>query len=127
MEIIQYGADHYHWRSQEGSTIINQLYHKYGLEGVNMSYTMQDYIKDLTKENLNLLDPKERLERLNAKEHLEGLDPKELLEELDPKERLEGLGPRERLEGLDPKDLIEKLKQDGISLEEIKKLLKTKS
>lgn len=113
-EKVQYGATHYHWHSQESSTIMNKLYHNYGLEGVNMPYTMQDYIKDLTKENLSLLNPHERLE---------GLTPQEILKEFNPKDRMEGLAPKDRMEGLNPKDLIKKLKQDGVSLEEIKKLL----
>lgn len=95
-ETVQYGAKHYHWYSKNNSTIMNQLYYKYGLEGVDMPYTMQDYYRDFTKENLNLLAPEERME---------------------------GLAPEERMEGLDPKDLITKLKQEGVSIEEIKKLL----
>ncbi len=48
----------------DGSTVINQLLEKYSLEGLTMSYTMEQFRKKYVKAHLSDLDPEERLKGL---------------------------------------------------------------
>jgi hypothetical protein len=82
---VRYGAEHYRQRSGETSTLLYRLLEQYRKEGLSMPYTMQDFIRDFTKEHLKDLSPEERLAGLSRKERLAGLSPEEkaaLLEEL---------------------------------------------
>jgi len=107
-EKVQYGVENYQWRRSDNSTIINQLYHHYRVEGIAMSYTFQDYYRDFTKENLGLLTAEERLEGLPVEE------------------RLKGLPVEERLKGLPPRLLLQSLSADEIEAY-LKKLRKKKT
>jgi hypothetical protein len=88
-EQVGYGAEHYQKRSERTSTLLDQLFEGYQGEGIAMSYTMEDFLKDYIKEKLKKLTPEER------REALQGLSPEERLEGLSPEKRLEGLSPEE--------------------------------
>lgn len=90
---VGFGAQHYRRRSQETSTLLEQLFQGYQREGMAMPYTMADWKRDYITEHFKELTPEDR---------------RKALEGLSPKERLEGLSPEELLEGLSP-DAIEKL------------------
>lgn len=49
-----------------------------------MSYTIEDFHRDLIKEYLHLLPPEERLK---------GLPPESIFQQFSPEERLKGLPP----------------------------------
>lgn len=92
---FQYAQRHHHWRNPETSTVINQMYQHYTIEGVFMPYTMEDYRRDAkqfliqqVRENLDMV--------------LEELPPEEIVKRLSPKTRLQGLSPETRLQGLSP-------------------------
>ena len=95
-EKIRFALDHYRWRMDDGSPVINQLLQKYSLEGINMPYTMEQFRKEYIKA------------------HLKELDPEEVLSKFGPAERLKGLEPAERLKGLKMEEIetyLEKLKK----------------
>jgi hypothetical protein len=125
---VEYALNHYRKRDPDTSSLIDRLLVQYGKEGLNMTYTIKQFKKDLIdeimgepesreeinarltlEEKLKDVDPREVMERFDPKDRIEGLDPKQRLEGLDPKQRLEGLDPKQRLEGLDPKQRLEGL------------------
>jgi len=94
-ENVKYGALHSR-RSGEMSTLLNDLFRKYEIEGFAMPYTVEDYRKDYVREHIDKLPPEERLR---------GIPPEERLRGLSPEERLRGLPPEERLRGLSEEEL----------------------
>jgi len=104
-EKVQYGADHYQWRRQNYSKLINKLYQYYHIEGIAMPYTWEDFEREYDQELLERLTPEERLKGLPAEERLKGL-PVEA--------RLKGLPVEARLKGLPAKEIeayLKKLRQ----------------
>lgn len=57
-ERVAYGASHYQKRTNEMSTILNQLFDTYHVEGIEMPYTMEDFRRDYTREHVDLYPPK---------------------------------------------------------------------
>jgi len=95
-EHVQFGASHYQWHIQQLSTIVQELYTRYRLEGITMPYTTNDYYAELTRAHLNLLTPQERMK------------------DLSPEERVKDLLPEERVKDLSPNDIMELLLSDDI-------------
>ncbi len=100
LEHVQYGVSHYRWRRNDLSTVLNNLFEFYQVEGLTMPYTVEDYKRDLKEEVLAKLTPEERLRGLSVEEILRELQLEELLKRLSPEKRLTGLPPEERLKGL---------------------------
>ena len=75
---VMFALEHYRWRMEDGSTVINQLLEKYSLEGIAMPYTMEQFRKDYIKAHLTELDPEDRLRGLKAEERLRGLKIEEV-------------------------------------------------
>ena len=50
------------------STVVQRLFEQYELEGVTMSYTMEDFRKDYVKEHLKDLTPQELVDGLSPEE-----------------------------------------------------------
>jgi hypothetical protein len=75
-KVIGYGAGHYEQRSQNTSTLLEQLIAGYKKEGLAMPYTMADFQREYAKEHFKDLTPAER------REALQGLSPEERLEAL---------------------------------------------
>jgi len=101
------------------SSIINLMLERYGLEGMKMPYTMEDFEREAAESLLRRLSPEQRLKGLSPEERLKGLSPEKRLEGLSPEKRLEGLSPEKRLEGLSLEKRLE-----GLSPEEIERYLK---
>ena len=115
---VRYGAEHYQLQNRKVSTVLQQLFDRYQLEGVlAMPYTMKDFERDYTLEHLHTLTPEERLRGLNAQERLQGLDAQERLQGLDAQERLQGLDAKEILRALNIKEFL-----GGLSAQELQKL-----
>lgn len=72
---VQYGAEHYQFPTDDASTILNQLVDQYRQEGLTMPYTMEDFRKEIARENLDKLTPEERLEGLSPEQRLAGMTP----------------------------------------------------
>ncbi len=87
-EKVQYGASQYHSRQPDLSTVMNRLYRLYHLEGIPMSYTVEDYKREVKEEALSWLTPEERLKGLTPEERLKGLPPEEILKVLSREELL---------------------------------------
>jgi len=83
---IESAAQLFRRRTSELSTILNQLYENYQKEGVPMPYTVDDFMRDVTLEHLDLLNPDERLRGLSSEERLKGLPSEERLKGLSPEE-----------------------------------------
>ncbi len=93
---VKCGVDHYAWHLHELSGLINQLFERYKMEGFKMSYEIEDFLRDSTRDHIHLLSPDERLQ---------GLSSQDLLKRVSPDERLRGLSPDERLKGLSPEQI----------------------
>ena len=113
-ESFRYGAYHYNWRKNKLSTVINQLFASYSMEGLVMPYTVEDYERELEEEIT-----KRVMARLTTEEILKAMPPEERLKGLPPEERLKGLPPEERLKGLQPEERLK-----GLTKEEIEAYLK---
>jgi hypothetical protein len=120
-ERVRFGQGHYRPRSASSSTLLKQLLQKYAGEGLAMSYTMEDFLRDYVKEHFPKLTPAEQ------REALERLPPerrREVLGSLLPEERqevLQSLPPEERREVLQSLPLEERLA--GLSVEQIQQYL----
>jgi hypothetical protein len=129
-ERFQYAQRHHVWRDPNNiSSIINQMYQYYQLDGVFMSYTLDDFRRDnkrfvleQVKQNLELLVkeiPSEDLvKHLSSEARLQGLSPETRLQGLSPETRLQGLSSETRLQGLSPETRLQ-----GLSVEEIEAYL----
>lgn len=97
---VAYGASHYRNRTSEMSTILNQLFENYHAEGLEMSYTMEDFRRDYIREHAA-----EILKQFSAEELKGYFHTAEILEQFSAEERLQSLS----LEEL--KDYLAKLEQ----------------
>jgi hypothetical protein len=66
-------------RSASWSSLLNDLLGNYGLEGMAMPYTMEDYKRDSARELLKGLTPEQLLQALTPEQLLKGLPPEQLL------------------------------------------------
>lgn len=107
---VKYGAEHYHHKLNK-SSVVNQLYEQYKLEGLDMPYTLEDFEKDYTKDHLHFLTAEERVKGLSTEERVEGLSTDERVEGLSIDERLKGVSEADRLKGLSKDALLDYLKQ----------------
>jgi len=87
---VDWGWSNYKLKSIT-STIFNQLYEYYQLEGIKVAYTRVDYERDMKQEFLG---------RLSLEERLSGLKPDEVLSHYKPEEVFKFYKPEERLAGL---------------------------
>jgi hypothetical protein len=65
---ILYGAAHYRRRTNDASTILNELFRNYQQEGVAMPYTIEDFRRDVAKDYVGTLSPKELIKRLTPQQ-----------------------------------------------------------
>jgi hypothetical protein len=63
---------------QSYSSLVNELLEYYGLEGIAMPYTMEDFERDVKEKFLKKLTPEERLKGLSAEELLSHLTVPEI-------------------------------------------------
>jgi len=75
---VTYGAEHYRLRSVKISTVINDLFKEYRIEGLTMLYTMEEYLQEKALELLPKLTPEQRVAGLAPEERLAGLRPKDI-------------------------------------------------
>jgi hypothetical protein len=66
-------------RVQSWSSLVNDLLEYYGLEGIPMPYTIEDYERDAAERFLRKLTPEQRLEGLSPEQRLGGLPPEQIL------------------------------------------------
>jgi hypothetical protein len=90
---VEFAARQYRGKTQEISTVLNSLFDNYNLEGIPVSYTMQDFQRDYVKNHLEVLSPDDRLKGLS------------------PDDRLKGLSLSDRLKGISFEDIQQYLKK----------------
>ncbi len=120
-ELVLFAARAYRWKIP-ASRVVKLVLEKYTKEEVFMTYTMEDFdrevkeyvLKSLAKEEIdNLLkglSPEERSKGLGLEDRLKGLEPEDI------EEYLRGLSIEERLEGMKPEvieEYLRKLKEEG--------------
>jgi hypothetical protein len=138
-EQVAFAVDAYRQRSEETSTLLNQLFEGYKKEGLAMPYTMEDfrreYAKEIEEEQLKLakellkIMPREEVFKVFPPEELvKALPPEEIVKALPAEERLKGLPAEERLKGLPAEERLKGLPAEerlkGMSAEEIEEYLK---
>jgi hypothetical protein len=77
-ENVKYGVDHYQVQSTMTSTIVNEMFDEYRIEGLPMPYKMQDFLREVLRKHLHELSVEERLAGLPAEELLKRLSPEEI-------------------------------------------------
>jgi hypothetical protein len=97
-ELVEFARRAYRQRSEHTSRLLQQLFEKLKGEGLNLSYTIEDFERDYVKDHFAKLTPKERQEALDAlpvEERFAGLSAEQIRQYL---ERLEAAtkpaGPR---------------------------------
>jgi hypothetical protein len=89
-EKVVSGAAQYHRHTGDTSTIMNQLFERYQLEGISMPYTMEDFRRDYAREHLDqflsLLTTEEVLRRFSAEEVLRRFSAEEVLRRFSAEE-----------------------------------------
>ena len=127
-ELIDWGVENYHPRTQEMSTVIKQLIDMYKNEGIKVSYTFEDFHKDMAQEYVHLLSPEVRLHGLSPDKVLSYYKPDEVLSHYKPDEVLSHYKPDERLRGLQSDEVLSHYKPDerlaGLTEEQIRAYLK---
>ena len=125
-ESVAYGRRYYEWNRSDWSKTLSSLCQGYQYEGLEMTYTIEDFHKEFLAdflancslgERLAGLQPEEVLRQYRLEERLAGLRPEERLAGLRPEERLAGLRPEERLAGLNLKERLAGLNEQEIRLE----------
>ncbi|MCI5151367.1 MAG: hypothetical protein D3916_18625, partial [Candidatus Electrothrix sp. MAN1_4] len=92
---VEFAARQYRGKTQEISTVLNDLFDNYNLEGFPVSYTMKDFQKDYVRKHLGMLSPDDRLKGLSPDEVLDSFSPDEVLDRFSPDDRLKGISPEE--------------------------------
>src|SRR5262249_61837895 len=83
--LVDFAGGAYRRRSEQTSRLLGQLFERLREEGFAMSFTMEDFNRQYTKEHFAQLTPQEQVEAL------EGLSPEyrgEVLRSLPPEELL---------------------------------------
>ena len=96
------------------------MYEQLQKEEIQMSYTVEDFKREVILNSLHTLSTEERLKGLRPEERLKGLHPEDVLNVYRPEERLKGLRLEDRLKGLEPED-IEVLKNLLMNKDKIEK------
>jgi hypothetical protein len=93
-EKVLFGRKNYQWRQPRLSSVIDELFKHYNLEGI-MSYTADDFVKDYTKDHLHVLSVEERLADLPSNQVLQRFSPDQRLQGLSFDEVLRHWSPDE--------------------------------
>jgi len=98
-QLLAYGAQHYHIRSAETSSLLYELFRRYQQEALTMPDLLEEFTRETIDRLLKELPPTKRLEGLSAEQRLEGLSAEEGLAALPPEtvealaRKLKGNGP----------------------------------
>jgi len=88
VEKVQFGRAKYSFRQHQISSFINELFKYYHVEGFNMPYTIEDYVRDTTQWHLS---------QLTIEQRLAGLSPEQVLQNIPLEQRLEGLSSEQKM------------------------------
>jgi hypothetical protein len=96
-ELLDFGRSAYQRRSEQTSLLLGQLFARLQGEGITMSYTMEDFKRDVFTEQFEKLQPAERqefLDSLSPEERLAGLSADQIRQYLDRMASGRGTAPR---------------------------------
>jgi hypothetical protein len=85
-------------RLQTWSSLLNDLLEHYGLEGMAMPYTMQDFEREVEEKILHKLTPEQLLARLTPEQLLQRLSREEIEKYLEKLKASESKSPAEHPE-----------------------------
>jgi len=77
------------------SALVNQLLTHYGLEGMAMPYTMEDFEREVLEEALQKATPEQRLAGLSPEQLVRHLSPEQLVQHLSPEQLVQCLSSEE--------------------------------
>ncbi len=132
-ELVDFGSSAYRVRSERTSLLLGQLFERFQGEGLTMSFTMDDFVREYLQVKFAQLTPDERRNMVQAlppderRNMLQALPPDErrnMLQALPPDKRRElfqALPPDERRETLESLPLEERLA--GLSAEQLREYL----
>ena len=86
---VEFAARQYRGKTREISTVLNSLFENYNLEGIPVSYTMQDFQRDYVKDHLKVLSPDDRVKGLSLDDRLKGVSFEEIQLYLQRKQQKE--------------------------------------
>jgi hypothetical protein len=107
-ELVGFGRGAYRQRSENTSALLGQLFERLQREGYTMSFTMEDFQRQYSKEHFTQLTSEEQREAL---ERLSPEQRREILQSLPAEERLAGVPPEQRLAGLSEEQIRRYLDQ----------------
>jgi len=94
-EQVRYGGKHYQWKRSKLRFWLKQLLEYYLMEGIVMSYTVDDGVREYTKAHLQYLAPEDVLSRFSPDQRLQGLSSDEVLQRFSLDEVLQHWSPDE--------------------------------
>jgi hypothetical protein len=97
-DLVDFGRSAYQRRSANTSALLGQVFGQLRAEGFAVSYTMEDFQRQYTKEHFAQLTPEEQREAL---QRLSPEHRREVLKALPPEERLAGLSTEQIRQYLD--------------------------
>src|SRR5262249_33851293 len=68
VEQVAQAARSYRQRSERTSTLLRRLVEEYQSEGVDMPYTMEEFVQEFLRDHVHELTPEERLKGLSVEE-----------------------------------------------------------
>ncbi len=84
---VEFASRQYRGHTREISTILNQLFENYHLEGLEMTYTMEDFQKEYVRDHLGVLSTDEILKRLSTDEILKRFSLEEIQNYLEKEQK----------------------------------------
>jgi hypothetical protein len=95
-DMIEYGLSEYKWKREDyRKAVLNELIEKHKEEGIQMSYTEQDFFRDVAFDTIRYLTPEERLQGLKPEDIVRNFEADQVLRSFNPEDRLKGLSPEE--------------------------------
>ena len=113
-EKVMYGAEQMRDRMEQMSTVLNSLLENYELEGIPMSYTIEDFEREAAAKQLQRMKPNEVLRNYSADDLLRELGPAGILRNYSADDLLRELGPAGILQNYSADDLLRELGSAGI-------------
>lgn len=99
-EKVRWAARRFRPKRLDGSTILNDLFKFYKMEGLSMPYTIEEYMAEAVPRLLRSLPPQMILKEIPAQELLKEIPTEELLKNIPVEERLKNIPVEERLKDI---------------------------
>ncbi len=104
-KLMQFGARNYRWKTRPILGIFKKLYQKFQLEGIEMPYTIEDFVKEYYSEEIKEMPQEERLKWIAE------IPEEERLKGISEEKRLKGIATEKRLKGISAEELRKRLEE----------------